>query len=375
MNLVFSYQRLCIFFSFVGFMIYYVFKSMPVIEKGENGTFDIEKQVWCLYLGVFGNPVKDGRWVHWRIRLNKYYGDYFEPPGRLGTFLYPQMGLYSSHDISTLRHHCSMMKEAGIDSVILQWWGTNSSEELDEDAEGFSDKTFALLLDVVGEFGLKAGIQIQPYNGRSNSSLASDIMYILTNYSTHESYLKVGGRPVIIVYEPHGIEGVNAVQSVFKDRAFMIASIIDKEHIGFALEDGFDGIYTYFASEGSTWGSNISNWNIISSDCQTRGLVFIPAVAPGYNDEKINHWGRGSKRNRESGRYYERMWNGAIDVNPSIVVINSFNHWYEGSMIEPAISRSGMEFSDDSWSGKKGNPEDFLLLTKNNVDKFKNDNK
>ena len=356
-------------FTSIIFLLYYSFPSNKVIKIINNYNL-IEKQVWCLYVGDYGNIITNNHWGHWRIRANKYYGDYYEPPGKIATPLFPQLGLYSSHDITTLRYHCNQMKSIGIDSIILQWWGINKSEEIVENTEGYSDKTFSLLLNIVKEYDLKVGIQIQPYTDRNEESINNDIKYILEKYSNHESYLKLNSKPVIIIYEPHGIENIFNISKQFNLKTFLIATIVEREHIGVALEDGFEGIFTFFASEAFTWSSNVSNWKKISNECNERNLLFIPGVSPGYNDEKINHWARGSKRNRDGGSYYDRMWNFAIKSNSNIIIINSFNNWFDGSMIEPAISRENYKFSEETWTNNLGNSNDFLEKTKYWINQF-----
>ena len=51
---------------------------------------------------------------------------------------------------------------------------------------------------------------------------------------------------------------------------------------------GFDGMYTYFASDTFVFGSKPSNWHTISSFCKSRELMFIPSVGPGYIDTEVS---------------------------------------------------------------------------------------
>ena len=48
----------------------------------------------------------------------------------------------------------------------------------------------------------------------------------------------------------------------------------------------FDGFYTYFASNGFTYGCNIKNWNILSKFARNNNLIFAPSVGPGYIDTR-----------------------------------------------------------------------------------------
>jgi glycoprotein endo-alpha-1,2-mannosidase len=53
----------------------------------------------------------------------------------------------------------------------------------------------------------------------------------------------------------------------------------DKKKI---LNSGFDGFYTYFASEGFTEGSNSKNWFYLNDWANQNNLLFIPSVGPGF---------------------------------------------------------------------------------------------
>ena len=43
-----------------------------------------------------------------------------------------------------------------------------------------------------------------------------------------------------------------------------------------------DGFYTYFASNGFSYGSSWKNWNDLSRFAARSSLLFIPCVAPGF---------------------------------------------------------------------------------------------
>lgn len=369
----------CIAISLSLFLLFGIDISKP-LQKKETIVFkqqeNLTKQVMIEYIGKYGNPIVDSKWVTWRHKLFKYSENYDEPPNHLATQLFPHLGLYSSHDFSLLRHHCAVLYGIGVDSIILQWWGKNHTDEIENnDVAGFTDTTLELLLDAANEFGIKVLVQIPSYQSRSNQSVYDDLKYLHQKYFNHPSYMRIDNKPVVIVYDPHLIDNLFRTILTLNSRdsisCYFIASVSEKYHVGTAYEDGFDSIFTYFASEASTWCSNISNWKSLKKDCKERGINFIPTVGPGYNDQKIERWNRENIRNREAGNYYERMWRAAVKVNPSIVVINSFNHWFEGTQIEPALERPGYIFNDDLWAGPRSSNEAFLKLTKKWIDKFK----
>jgi hypothetical protein len=50
-------------------------------------------------------------------------GKRFEPPGYLHSPFYPQIGPYSSRDELAVRRHFEMLLKAGVDVVVVSWWG------------------------------------------------------------------------------------------------------------------------------------------------------------------------------------------------------------------------------------------------------------
>ena len=344
----------------------------PLI-KSVNIPFEpIPKQVWALYIGLFGNPQTDGKWIHWRRKSNDWSHPFHEPPSSIGSFLYPQLGLYSSHDKNTIRTHMQMMRSAGIDAILFQWWGFNGTEGWGQENLGFSDKTFQLLLEIGEEFGIKSCIEIQPYRDRNSSSINNDITGILTKYSNHKSYLKINNRPVIVIFEPAGIEHLKFNTSNFPQKPYLIGTITDSEHVSYNTEQKMDGMFTFNANDFKVWSTNLTNWPYLRNDTHSRGSTFIAAVAPGHNNAKIDNWDR-VERKRNGLEYYNKMWKAAIDAKSDIIVINSFNGWFDATNIEPAFQRPGYKFNKDIWSGENGNPNDFLEATKQWSEKFKSE--
>ena len=61
------------------------------------------------------------------------------------------------------------------------------------------------------------------------------------------------------------------------------------------LASGYDGACTQFASDGITEGARTSAWPEYRQWAHENGLLFITAVAPGFDDSKTNPGNRLSK--------------------------------------------------------------------------------
>lgn len=98
----------------------------------------------------------------------------------------------------------------------------------------------------------------------------------------------------------------------------------------------FTGFYTYFASNGFSYGSSWKNWQSLAKFAKDQNLLFSPSVGPGYIDTTVRPWNFANTRHRRHGHYYEVAWRAALASQPNFISITSFNEWHEGTQIEPA---------------------------------------
>ena len=130
----------------------------------------------------------------------------------------------------------------------------------------------------------------------------------------------------------------------------------------------FDGFYTYFATDGFTQGSTVSSWNQLNAFAKQNNKIFIPSVGPGYSDTRIRPWNTANQRGRENGQYYERMFTSAMNLNPPLISITSFNEWHEGTQIEPSDPKRVPNFTYEDFTPH--DPEFYLHKTKELIDKY-----
>ena len=101
--------------------------------------------------------------------------------------------------------------------------------------------------------------------------------------------------------------------------------------------DLFDGLYTYFASSGFSYGSTPRHWTELASWADEREKYFSASVGPGYDDTRIRPWNARNAKPRAGGAYFDAMFSAAVDAakgrtRPELffVSITSYNEWGEG---------------------------------------------
>ncbi|XP_004673764.1 PREDICTED: glycoprotein endo-alpha-1,2-mannosidase isoform X1 [Condylura cristata] len=311
------------------------------------------------YYSWYGNPKFDGKYVHWNHqilkhwdpRLNKNYPQgKHKPPDDIGSSFYPELGSYSSRDPAVIETHMKQIYSASIGVLALSWYPPYSYDE-----NGLpTDDLVPTILDKAHKYNLKVTFHIEPYASRDDKNMYKNVKYIINKYGSHPAFYRYKTKtgkalPVFYVYDSYITKpeiwanlltpvGSQSIRNSPYDGLF-IALLVEYRHRFNILHGGFDGIYTYFATNGFTYGSSYENWSSLKSFCDKYNLLFIPSVGPGYIDTSIRPWNSQNTRNRINGKYYENALKAALQVHPSLISITSFNEWHEGTQIEKAVPK------------------------------------
>lgn len=323
----------------------------------------------------YGNPATDGRYIHWDHHVlphwteavrQQYPEARFLPPDDIHAPFYPRRGLYSSRDGEVLRDQFREMAEHGIGVAVVSWWGRPGVSR--GDSQGvLTDGAMKDVLDAAHSQGVEVALHLEPYEGRDAQNMRLDIEYLHTHYGGHPALHRVAARggpssssspsspptkqqlPRLYVYDSYHIAPAEWRRILAPDGDLTVRGTAhDASFVGLWLsaQDGpdlvsssFNGAYTYFASDGFSYGSTTHNWPRMAGFLREQGLDFVPCVAPGYDDTRIRPWNAANRRDREGGAYYRRMWEAALASGAESVAVTTFNEWGEGTQIEPAVPR------------------------------------
>ena len=305
----------------------------------------VSYNIHTFYYGWFGNPEYDGAYNNWNHHIiphwiDSTWNDAGAFPGGedIGANFYPQLGCYSSNNPEVITRHMKQIRKAGIGVVVLSWWGKDS----------FTDKSVSTYLDIAHKHGLKITFHIEPIY-RTVEQFKGHLEYLAAMYSDHPAVYKVKDKPFYYIYDGYKLnyrmwnsmldpESETTIRNTPLDAIFISLWTLRKDG-EFAVVSGFDGIYTYYGSDGYAFGSTTSNWEKMAAYTRENDLLFIPCAGPGYLDTRIRPWNEKTTRSREDGEYYERMFMNALNSHPDFIGITSFNEWHEGTQIEPAIPK------------------------------------
>lgn len=326
-----------------------------------------DARLGAFYYPWYGTPLTDGDWAHWnheRIahwnaqEAHKWPTHAHQPPLDIGASFYPELGPYSSASSLVMAEHAEQFSLARIGTAIVSWYPPG-----DGGKGSHFDELFPRLLDIFGQRGLKVAVHLEPFKDRSATHLRRVFRYIAEKYGAHPALARYAGRPIYYAYDSYQVPasewaqllapgGARSIRGT-SDDAFVVGLAVEAYHMTHIQKSHFDGVYTYFATDGFTYGSSYENWPALASRARRAGLTFIPCVGPGYDDTAVRPWNAANTRERNGVEYYNNAFRRAIDQNPELIAITSFNEWHEGTQIEPAVpmrdgTRVYKDYGDDS---------------------------
>ena len=297
----------------------------------------------AFYYAWYASPGTDGHWSHWDhpvMLRGGGTGAGHTPPDDIGATFYPAAGLYSSNDAVEIARHMRELKRAGVGVAALSWW----------DARQTPDELVRKIMDGADAEGMKVCFHLEPFPGRTALTTRAAMAHILDTWGGHPAFYRHRGKPLFYVYDSYLVaaddwatvlqpDGAHTIRGTAHDG--LVIGLWVKEGDGRALvRGGFDGFYTYFATDGFTYGSTRANWPGMARFAREHGMLFIPSVGPGYDDTRVRPWNGENTRAREKGAYYDRMFEAALQAEPDMISVTSYNEWHEGTQIEPAVPRA-----------------------------------
>ena len=145
----------------------------------------------------------------------------------IASWYYPLIGPYDSVDPAVLEYHVLLMKLAGIDGVIVDWYGQDNYYDY-----GINNQRTLALFNYTRKAGLKfslcyedATIQAEINGGSMNGITVTagnaiahaqqTMLYAQTNFFTDPSFLRLSNAPVLLNFGPQYFHNSSDWISIF----------------------------------------------------------------------------------------------------------------------------------------------------------------
>ncbi|MBP6964743.1 MAG: glycoside hydrolase family 99-like domain-containing protein [Armatimonadetes bacterium] len=273
----------------------------------------------------------------------------------------PILGYYHEGDPEVADWHIKWMLEHGITFIIYDWYWSAGSRHLEH---AIHEGLFNARYREVIKFCL-LWANHNPEGTSSAEDMVNVTNYWLDNYFLLENYVKVDGKPVVVIFSPlrltddMGVEGVRAAFEKSRQMAracglegiyFVACSYPGRGGLEVLEREGYDAVSGYnYPSAGDNgqlvapYADMVSGYSEFWKSIQDNtSLRYIPVTEPGW-DARPWHGPDTRVRTGKSPVLFERMLRNAKgfveerspDAREKIVIIEAWNEFGEGDYIEP----------------------------------------
>lgn len=246
---------------------------------------------------------------------------------------YPLIGPYDSGDPQVLEYHLLLMKLAGIDGVIVDWYGLTDFRDyamLHRNTERLVEQLGRLRMKFLICYedqtipALVEGNRIQ--SSQRVAHAKQELEWLAENWFPLESYFKVADQPVLISFGYGGLSNEEWEQCLADDsKTLVYMSEHDRRSVAAGAFDwpipsrGFEQVQR-FAELSKAWTQAIP-----VAYPRFHDIYAAAGVSEGY-----------PRVEDQDGKMFRETMRLAFASKRSIIQIATWNDWGEGTQIEPS---------------------------------------
>ncbi|HXD16328.1 MAG TPA: hypothetical protein VN654_04870 [Vicinamibacterales bacterium] len=215
----------------------------------------------------------------------------------------PAIGRYESSDTDTIAAHIRQIEDAGFDFAVVHVIA-------DSPRTWMNARTF---VDRLSGHRLRAAILLDGLYGEDAAAKAMWVRQAKDEFAGDRHYLRVGGEPLVMLF----------------------SAPIDFDVPGVALRN------VYWTDRYDPGGNTFNpshrleprDWPFWAPTPQPLVNGLVP-VLPGYTDAPLGR-SRTMVHPRDNGRMYREQWQRALALRPEVILVYSWNEYFEQTAIEP----------------------------------------
>ena len=272
---------------------------------------------------------------HWT--MNNKNPDNIDANGKreIASHYYPLIGPYHSSDKDVIENHLLLMKYAGIDGVLIDWYGTydlNDYKMLKENSE----QLIAMLDDVGLDYAIVyedrflpniVDAQLAP---TVENAAKKDMTYMQKNYFNTANYIKIDNKPLLLNFGPITLSSSSQwteVFSVLNPKPAFLTLWHESSEAGSNAQGEYSWVYKDNTHLADFYTNNLPNLQ-----------VGIGSAYPGFNDfyeEGGTSTVIGWEINHNNGATLDETLAMAQSANLDYLQLITWNDFGEGTMFEP----------------------------------------
>jgi len=286
---------------------------------------------------------------------SSYYGwhwtmNHYNPEKEIGgkreiaSHYYPLIGPYDSRDPDLIEYHLLLMKIAGIDGVIVDWYGIKNVYDY-----GLIHEATKKLFEYIKKFNMKFVVCYEDStigNLVRNNILTSKnalehaqevFKWLENNWFSEEAYLKFKNRPVILVFGPQYFYSKYDWKRIFNSLNVQPYLTTLDGHLEYFADSVYPWIPMYLSGGGELKLDDVLTY-LDSFYQKVKSKEFLVAAAfPRFHDI-YKEAGVGQSYgflNDNDGLTFKCTFEKALIELPDIIQIITWNDFGEGTVIEP----------------------------------------
>lgn len=267
------------------------------------------KSIFVHYMPWFQTPgYSHTGWTHWGDTIPRQTSHYT-----------PLIGLYDSRDPDVLEYQVLEMKYAGLDGLLMDWYGINNA---------LPEYGTQPIFQVLAKAGLKYGIVWEDRYMNSQGGATPVLQFMENNFFKTSNYLKIGSSPVLLVWQITDTSGAQW-QSNLNSVSFQNKPILLTRDN--PLTPGAQGAYSWINAGGGTILAVPSLDNFLNH----AWTYMIPTAFPRFVDDYPG-FSYGTIDD-QAGQMFVNTLTDCLTSGPDITQIATWNDWQEGTIIEPSV--------------------------------------
>lgn len=270
----------------------------------------------------------------WHWTMNHFRpGSVAEGRRPIASRFYPAIGPYDSGDEHVIEYQLLLMRLAGIDGVILDWYG--HVPHLDY---GLIHRNSQRIVEVARRLGMKVAVCYEDrtlatleaagkLSGDREAHVAAEIDWLAQAWFPLDCYVRVAGKPLLLSFGHEGLDDAGWGRALA--RAGTEVAYMGQQHLRPGAAGGFDwpvpkrgleAIET-FATQSRSWPARIP--------------VAYPRFADIYAEAGVHaSWGSIPD---DDGATFRTSLAKAFAMQPPVIQLATWNDWGEGTVLEPSL--------------------------------------
>jgi hypothetical protein len=295
---------------------------------------------------------------HWSEGSPYFNPSRMLPDGRanIASHYYPLTGNYDSSDPAVLEYQLALMKIAGIDGVIFDWYGT---------AVGFDYRLIheatQAMVEMIRKHGMKFVVCYEDQSvkhlveaGVASQAQGPDIAkdtfeWMAQHWFSNDEYVKVDGRPLVMCFGPQHFSQKAEWDEIWADlpaRPFFI----DLDSRTSWADGSMNWSPMYMSTNGELAVLSLVRY-LNNFYLRERNKPFVVGTAiPAFHDI----YGEAGKTSYgylaySGGETFKLTWAAAERARANVIQIQTWNDYGEGTVVEPTLERGyeSLEYAQD----------------------------